>query len=45
MGRDLGFKCSKCGKSYSAHQGIGMLYPKEYEEVVGRSVMGITVPP
>lgn len=36
MGRDLGFKCSKCGKNYSAHQGIGMLYPKEYEEVVGK---------
>lgn len=33
MGRGLAYKCSKCGKEYSAFIGMGYMFPTEYCEV------------
>lgn len=34
MGSGYDFKCKKCKTKYSAMPGIGMMYPKVYQEVV-----------
>jgi len=34
MGSGFEFKCSKCGKEYSIHTGVGFLYLRVYEETL-----------
>ena len=34
MGRGKSYKCSKCGKEYSASWGCGYMFPLEYEELI-----------
>ena len=34
MGCGVGFKCSKCGKEYETHTGIGMGFPMVYKRTI-----------
>jgi DNA-directed RNA polymerase subunit RPC12/RpoP len=34
MGQGLSFKCSKCGKEYSASWGIGFFFPQVYKDLL-----------
>ena len=34
MGRGKSYKCSKCGKEYSASWGCGYMFTLEYDELI-----------
>lgn len=40
MGNGSGFKCSKCGETYSIHEGIGMLFPDVLADLIGDIRLG-----
>lgn len=40
MGLTLGCNCKKCGYSFGADVGVGMLYPKVYSEIVTKMKKG-----
>lgn len=40
MGLDLTCNCKKCGYSFGAQVGVGMLYPKVYSETVEKMKEG-----
>ena len=40
MGTGISFKCSRCGKSYAASWGIGMMFPKQYAKIMKKAKRG-----